>query len=152
MVGQCVLRMRCPAKVPNAKEEHEPVSLSAHDPEQLARTLLSLPPEFAYDLRAALEAERRYLLTGDRAALDSATAASHRLWAHIMEPLAAALHQRLPIEPSAAPAVTLIPAGLLALLPLHAAWTEDASTPTQRRYFLDKFTVSYAPSPPAPRA
>jgi CHAT domain-containing protein len=29
---------------------------------------------------------------------------------------------------------------------LHAAWTEDASTPTQRRYFLDEFTVSYAPS------
>ena len=43
-------------------------------------------------------------------------------------------------------AVTLIPSGLLALLPLHAAWTEDASTPTGRRYFLDEFTVSYAPS------
>ena len=27
-----------------------------------------------------------------------------------------------------------------------AAWTEDASTPTRRRYFLDQFTVSYAPS------
>ena len=77
------------------------------------------------------------------AAIDDVT---HQLWAHIMEPLAAALHQRLPVEPSAAPAVTLIPAGLLALLPLHAAWTEDASTPTQRRYFLDEFTVNYAPS------
>jgi len=42
--------------------------------------------------------------------------------------------------------VTLIPAGLLALLPLHAAWTDDASTPTRRRYFLDEFTVRYAPS------
>jgi CHAT domain-containing protein len=40
--------------------------------------------------------------------------------------------------------VTLIPAGLLALLPLHAAWTEDPSA--GRRYFLDEFTVSYAPS------
>jgi len=77
------------------------------------------------------------------AAIDDVT---HRLWAHIMEPLAAALHQRLPVEPSAVPTVTLIPAGLLALLPLHAAWTEDASTQTQRRYFLDDFTVNYAPS------
>jgi CHAT domain-containing protein/tetratricopeptide (TPR) repeat protein len=84
------------------------------------------------------QAQRAWL-----AAIDDVT---HRLWAHIMEPLAAALHQRLPGQPSAAPAVTLIPAGLLALLPLHAAWTEDASTPTQRRYFLDEFTVNYAPS------
>ena len=77
------------------------------------------------------------------AAIDDVT---HQLWAHVMGPLAAALHRQPPVEASAAPAVTLIPVGLLALLPLHAAWTEDASTPTQRRYFLDEFTVNYAPS------
>jgi CHAT domain-containing protein/tetratricopeptide (TPR) repeat protein len=71
---------------------------------------------------------------------------SHRVWAHIMEPLSAALLQRLPAEPSDAPGVTLIPCGLLALLPLHAAWTEDPSAPTRRRYFIDEFTVNYAPS------
>ena len=89
------------------------------------------------------QAERAQAERAWFAAIDDVT---HRLWAHIMGSLATVLHQRLAIEPSAAAAVTLIPAGLLALLPLHAAWTEDASTPTQRRYFLDEFTVSYAPS------
>lgn len=69
-----------------------------------------------------------------------------RLWSFIMEPVAAALRRILPAHSSPAPEVTLIPSGLLALLPLHAAWTEDASTPTLRHYFLDEFSVSYAPS------
>lgn len=78
------------------------------------------------------------------AAIDDIT---HRLWTHLMQPLAEALHQmRLPGDSSVASRVTLIPAGLLALLPLHAAWTEDAATATGRRYFLDEFTVHYAPS------
>jgi CHAT domain-containing protein/predicted TPR repeat methyltransferase len=42
--------------------------------------------------------------------------------------------------------VTLIPTGLLALLPLHAAWTGDASAPIGRRYALDALTIRYAPS------
>ncbi len=72
---------------------------------------------------------------------------THQLWIHLMQPLAEALHQVSPAKDfDDAPAITLIPAGLLALLPLHAAWTEDASTLTGRRYFLDEFTVSYAPS------
>lgn len=29
---------------------------------------------------------------------------------------------------------------------MHAAWTDEASAPTGRRYFLDEFTVSYVPS------
>jgi CHAT domain-containing protein/tetratricopeptide (TPR) repeat protein len=77
------------------------------------------------------------------AAIDDVT---HRLWSHVMGPLSAALHERLPVGPSAVPAVTLIPAHFLALLPLHAAWTEDMSTPTGRRYFMDEFSVRYAPS------
>jgi hypothetical protein len=36
--------------------------------------------------------------------------------------------------------------GLLGLLPMHAAWTEDSSTPTGRRYALDQLTISYAPN------
>ncbi|HRA67616.1 MAG TPA: CHAT domain-containing protein, partial [Caldilinea sp.] len=56
--------------------------------------------------------------------------------------------------------VTLIPSGLLALLPLHAAWTEDpAARPagvagcaaTGRTYVLDCFAVAYAPSATALR-
>jgi len=37
----------------------------------------------------------------------------------------------------------LIPTGLLALLPWHAAWTEEGN---QRRYALDDITFTYAPS------
>lgn len=36
--------------------------------------------------------------------------------------------------------------GLLGLLPLHAAWTENLGTPTGRRYALDELTISYAPN------
>jgi hypothetical protein len=32
--------------------------------------------------------------------------------------------------------ITLIPTGYLSFLPLHAAWTEDPSKPTGRRYAL----------------
>lgn len=42
--------------------------------------------------------------------------------------------------------LTLVPMGLLGLLPLHAAWTPDAGTPTRRRYALDEVTLSYAPN------
>ena len=69
-----------------------------------------------------------------------------QLWTNLMGPLAAALHQLESKDSSVTQSVTLIPAGLIALLPLHAAWTKDGSTPTGRRYFLDEFTVSYAPS------
>lgn len=40
----------------------------------------------------------------------------------------------------------LIPSGLLGFLPLHAAWTEDTSTPTGRRYALDVGQIAYTPS------
>jgi len=40
----------------------------------------------------------------------------------------------------------LIPTGLLGLLPLHAAWTKDPDLPVGRRYALDDFTFTYAPS------
>jgi CHAT domain-containing protein len=47
---------------------------------------------------------------------------------------------------------TLIPAGLLGLLPLHAAWTPDPSRPTGRRYALDQVLLTYAPNARASQA
>ncbi|MDM8560201.1 CHAT domain-containing protein [Candidatus Parabeggiatoa sp. HSG14] len=60
------------------------------------------------------------------------------LWEVVMEPLI----QIIPKKTK----VTLIPIGLLGLLPLHAAWTEDNNTPTGKRYALDELTISYAPN------
>ena len=42
--------------------------------------------------------------------------------------------------------ITLLPTGLLSLLPLHAAWTKDPSQPTGRRYALDEIHFTYAPN------
>jgi len=39
-----------------------------------------------------------------------------------------------------------IPAGQLAILPLHAAWKRDPSQPTGRLYALDEINISYVPS------
>ncbi|MFC6084606.1 CHAT domain-containing protein [Sphaerisporangium aureirubrum] len=51
-----------------------------------------------------------------------------------------------PHDGTAEDALTLVPGGLLGLLPLHAAWTADPATPTGRRHALDVTTVSYAPN------
>lgn len=40
-------------------------------------------------------------------------------------------------------AIALVPCGLLGLLPLHAAWTEDDATPTGRRYAIDHAAITY---------
>lgn len=40
----------------------------------------------------------------------------------------------------------LVPTGYLGLLPLHAAWTEDATCSTGRCYALDEVTFTYVPS------
>ncbi|MFE7840075.1 CHAT domain-containing protein [Streptomyces sp. NPDC057474] len=40
----------------------------------------------------------------------------------------------------------LVPTGLLGMMPLHAAWTPDASAPTARRYAMDDCVLSYAPN------
>ena len=40
----------------------------------------------------------------------------------------------------------LIPTGLLSFLPLHAAWVEDSTRPTGRRYALDDIHFTYAPN------
>ncbi|MFI9248713.1 CHAT domain-containing protein [Streptomyces sp. NPDC053069] len=73
--------------------------------------------------------------TGWETCLDEVT---RWLWDAVMEPVVAAL----------APAVraALVPAGLLGLLPLHAAWREDASAPTGRRYALDDLLLTCVPN------
>ena len=42
--------------------------------------------------------------------------------------------------------LTLVAGGLLGLLPLHAAWRDDPSAATGRRYALDDAVLSYAPN------
>ena len=89
---------------------------------------------------------RRQDVQGWHAAIEST---SRQLWEVVMGPLAAALsHPSLKIGRGAGgeglpPTVTLIPTGLLGLLPLHAAWTQEGG---KRRYFLDDYAVAYAPS------
>ncbi|MFF9485490.1 CHAT domain-containing protein [Streptomyces sp. NPDC014676] len=68
-------------------------------------------------------------------ALDEITA---WLWPTVMEPVL----RRLSV-PGAA---TLVAGGLLGLLPLHAAWTEDTGRPAGRRYALDHHTLNYVPN------
>jgi hypothetical protein len=82
------------------------------------------------------------------AALDQTT---RWLWDALMAPVVAHLapsrsegEGRGEGEDSA-PHATFVPTGLLSLLPLHAAWTEDPSAPTGRRYALDSVAFSYAP-------
>ena len=69
------------------------------------------------------------------ATLDDLT---HWLWQTLMGDVVKAL--------APAPTAILIPVGLLGLLPLHAAWVEDASAKTGRRYALDQMTLLYAPN------
>jgi CHAT domain-containing protein/tetratricopeptide (TPR) repeat protein len=61
------------------------------------------------------------------------------LWQVVMGPVLAELGPRVGHA-------ILIPAGGLALLPLHAAWTPDTSRPTGRRYALDELLLTWAPN------
>lgn len=60
------------------------------------------------------------------------------LWDAAMEPILGSLDPKKP--------AVLIPAGFLALLPLHAAWTKDRQTVTKRCYAFDRVCFSYAPN------
>jgi CHAT domain-containing protein len=62
------------------------------------------------------------------------------LWTAVGEPLATALGGW------GIGSVTLVPMGLLGLLPLHAAWVEDSSKEFGRRHLLDDVCISYAPN------
>jgi tetratricopeptide (TPR) repeat protein len=60
------------------------------------------------------------------------------LWGVLVGPLLEALE---PVERA-----TLVPAGLLGLVPLHAAWREEPGAPSGRRYALDEVLLTYAPN------
>jgi CHAT domain-containing protein len=60
------------------------------------------------------------------------------LWAEVMRPILSHL--------DGAAEVVVVAGGLLGLLPLHAAWTPDASQVSGRRYVLDTVSVSYVPN------
>jgi tetratricopeptide (TPR) repeat protein len=68
------------------------------------------------------------------------------LWDAAMGPVVAAVPEARAI---------MLPMGLLTMLPLHAAWTSDASRTGGRRYVLDSHLITYACSArslPAPRS
>lgn len=69
--------------------------------------------------------------------IDSVT---HQLWKPLMEPLVRHLKSHNFDQ------AVLVPTGYLSLLPLHAAWTEDSSTPTGRHYALDDIYFTYTPN------
>jgi CHAT domain-containing protein len=60
------------------------------------------------------------------------------LWDEVMGPVLANLGETGDL--------VIVAGGLLGLLPLHAAWTPDASRVTGRRYALDTMTISYVPN------
>lgn len=49
-------------------------------------------------------------------------------------------------EIAGATEAVLVAGGLLGMLPLHAAWTDDNERPTGRQYALDVLPLSYAPN------
>jgi CHAT domain-containing protein len=71
------------------------------------------------------------------ATMDRVTA---QLWSGLMAPIVSHLSQ-LNVKQA-----VLVPTGLLSFLPLHAAWTVDATRPTGRRYALDAIQFSYIPN------
>jgi CHAT domain-containing protein/Flp pilus assembly protein TadD len=64
------------------------------------------------------------------------------LWEAIMQPIVEKLKTIFPLGNQA----ILIPSDWLSLLPLHAAWTPDEACTCGRRYALDEFAFTYAPS------
>jgi CHAT domain-containing protein len=118
------------------------VALVVHDDEVTAVDLPSLTAE-AVRTRAGDhdEAHRAYAAdrTGRLARWETSLESTTKwLWDDLMGPVCEALreHRR----------VVLVAGGLLGLLPLHAAWTEDPAAPTGRRYVLDDLVVSYVPN------
>jgi CHAT domain-containing protein len=73
--------------------------------------------------------------SGQERTLDQLT---NWLWFAVMGPLLAA------VPP--ARRLILIPLGMFALLPLHAAWRWEDGAATGRRYAIDESTITYAPS------
>jgi len=64
-------------------------------------------------------------------------AVTGQLWQEVAEPVYSALQLLKPEQ------AFLVPAGLLALLPLHAAWRDEEG---KKEYFQDLLPISYIPS------
>lgn len=106
---------------------------------QITPLLLPALTDAALRVRVAgFQAAYRARRTNQGAWMGTADAVTSWLWGAAMAPVLAALG---PIT-----RVALVPAGLLGMLPLHAAWVQDSGTPTGRHYVLDRVTVSYAPN------
>ncbi|MGK7957187.1 MAG: CHAT domain-containing protein [Crocosphaera sp.] len=71
---------------------------------------------------------------------DTIDRVTHELWSKLMQPVILHLHQHN------LPKAILIPTGLLSLLPLHAAWTEDKQAKSGRKYALDDILFTYIPN------
>jgi len=94
------------------------------------QTLLNIVEDYmrAYDARG--EDVRAW-----RAALDRT---GRLLWDLVMGPLLT--------TPAVGKRLTIVAGGLLGMLPLHSAWTEDLSSAGGRRYALDAALLTYAPN------
>ena len=65
---------------------------------------------------------------------------TRRLWDLLMGPV---INQ---LETWGLEQAVLIPTGYLSFLPLHAAWTENGNSTTERRYALDTIAFTYTPN------
>jgi CHAT domain-containing protein len=72
--------------------------------------------------------------------LDAIDKGTQQLWQPLMSPLIDYLQQHHFQQ------ATLIPTGFLNLLPLHATWVEDSTTPTGKYYALDAINFTYVPN------
>ena len=79
-------------------------------------------------------------LNNRQAWLDTIDQVTNELWSKLMESIINHLKQMNMQQ------AILIPTGLLGLLPLHAAWTEDLDRPCGRYYALDEISLTYAPN------
>jgi CHAT domain-containing protein len=84
---------------------------------------------------AAYRADAESGLPAWNAELDAIT---EWLWEVVLEPVLT--------EADGERELVVIAGGLLGLLPLHAAWTEDSSTASGRRHALDVAVFAYAPN------
>ena len=71
---------------------------------------------------------------------DEVSRSTRQLWEPLMEPLIRKFKE------IGSPSTMLVPSGLFGFLPLHAAWVEDDTCPTGRRYAFDDIHFTYSPS------
>ncbi|MGB5636653.1 MAG: CHAT domain-containing protein [Waterburya sp.] len=91
------------------------------------------------ELMGSFPADNNHL-DNRQAWLDTIDRVTNELWSKLMG--AVINHLKLMKMQQA----ILIPTGLLGVLPLHAAWTEDLEKPCGRRYALDEISLTYAPN------